>query len=268
MPRHATHSHPAYNRGAMTSSDALQELCEAGQEALMRMDYLRAEAALVEAEGLAWSARDWDTLARLYMPLQESRRQRRLRCGEGTVALDLLAEGPEDDLDGRRVVENFPHGQLLVAGWGTIEPARQVRTLQVEQGLFVETFLAAVYPVGAGTAVAIVPTDDVRLPAPSPRQSIDRLVAELPPHSMVVSADELPRGKHPGNTETYARVMDLWERLHLPFLAAADMQADPLKRMEHYRRTIRVDYACELAHQKLSGVARELGRAKRMQNAE
>jgi hypothetical protein len=243
--------------------DTLQQLCETGQEALMRMDYLRAEAALVEAERHAWAARDWDTLARLYMPLQEARRQRRLRCGEGIVALDLIAEGPDDRLDGRRVVENFPHGQLLVAGWGTIEPALRVRELQAEHSLFVETFLAAVYPVGSGRAVAIVPTEEVKLPAPTPRQSADRLIAELPPHSIVLSAGELPRGDVRGTTETYARVMDLWERLHLPFLAAGDMQADPISKIEHYRKTIRVDYACELAHQKLSGVARELGRAAR-----
>ena len=243
--------------------DALQKLCETGQEALMRMDYLRAEAALVEAERHAWAARDWDTLARLYMPLQEARRQRRLRCGEGTVALDLVAEGPNDRVDGRRVVENHPHGQLLVAGWGTIEPALRVRELQAGHALFVETFLAAVYPVGSGRAVAIVPTEEVRLPDPSPRQSIDSLLAELPPHSIVLNADELPRGRVRGTTETYARVMDLWERLHLPFLAAADMQADPVQRIEQYRRTIRVDYACELAHQKLSDVSRDLGRAAR-----
>jgi hypothetical protein len=243
--------------------DALQELCETGQEALMRMDYLRAEAALAEAERQAWAARDWDTLARLYMPLQEARRQRRLRCGEGTVALDLVAEGPDDRVEGRRVVENIPHGQLLVAGWGTIEPALQVRSLQAEQGLFVETFRAAVYPVGAGRAVAIVPTEDVRLPEPHPRQSVDRLIAELPPHSIVLAADQLPRGRQRGTTETYARVMDLWERLHLPFLATADAQHDPVQKIEQYRRTIRVDYACELAHQKLSGVARELSRQAR-----
>lgn len=243
---------------------ALQELCESGQEALMRMDYLRAEAALAEAEHEAWAAREWDTLARLYMPLQEARRQRRLRCGEGIVALDLIAEGPDDHVDGRRVVENFPHGQLLVAAWGSIEPALRVRQLQAEHGLFVETFLAAVYPVfGAGRAVAIVPTEDVKLPEPSPRQSVDRLIAELPPHSIVLNADELPRQRVRGTTQTYARVMDLWERLHLPFLAAADMQAEPVQKIEHYRKTIRVDYACELAHQKLSDVARELGRAAR-----
>lgn len=248
------------------TSEALQDLCETGQDALMRMDYLRAEATLADAERHAWQVRDWDTLARLYMPLQEARRQRRLRCGEGTIVLDLLSQGPDDRVDGRRVIENFPHGQLLVAGWGSIEPAVQVRALQAEHDLFVETFLAAVYPVGAGRAVAIVPTEDVRLPPPEPRQSVDSLVAQLPPHSIVLSAGDLPIGTRPGTTQTYAEVMALWERLHLPFLAAADMQADPVQKIELYRRTIRVDYACELAHQKLSGVARELGRVRSNEN--
>ena len=243
--------------------EALQELCESGQEALMRMDYVRAEALLTGAELWAWEARDWDTLSRLYMPLQETRRQRRLCCGEGVVVLDLLANSPDDRVDGRHVVENYPHGQLLVAGWGTIEPALRVRALQAEHGLYVETFLGAVYPVGGGRAVAVVPNEDVRLPPPSPRQSIDRLVAELPPHCIVLSADQLPVGTRPGTTTTFAEVTALWERLHLPFLAAADMQADPVRKVEHYRRTIRVDYACELAHQKLSGVARELSRLTR-----
>ena len=245
--------------------ESLQALCEAGSERLTRMDYLGAEAALAEAEAHAWSLRDWDTLARLYMPLQEARRQRRQRCGEGVVALDLVAAGPDDHLDGRRVVENYPHGQLLVAGWGSIEPAVEVRRLQAEHGLFVETFLAAVYPVtsGTGRAVVIVPTEDVRLPEPRPNQSVDDLIAALPTYSLVNSADALPRGPRRGTTETYAEVMALWERLHTPVLAAADKAPDPVKRMEGYRRTIRVDYASELAHQKLSDVARQLGREAR-----
>ena len=52
----------------------------------------------------------------------------------------------------------------------------------------------------------------------------------------------------------------MWERLHTPFLAAADAQSDPVAKMEGYRSTIRVDAACELAHQKLSDVAREMAR--------
>src|SRR5205814_7216971 len=104
----------------MTTTD-LQSRCELGQQQLMQMQYLEAEATLAAAEADAWTARDFDTLSRLYMPLQEARRQRRQRCGEGFVCLDLIATGPADEIDGRRIVENYLHGQLLVAGWGTIE---------------------------------------------------------------------------------------------------------------------------------------------------
>jgi hypothetical protein len=52
--------------------------------------------------------------------------------------------------------------------------------------------------------------------------------------------------------------MAMWERLHAPFLAAADSAVDPIQRIEGYRKTIRVDYACELAHQKLSDLAKKL----------
>jgi hypothetical protein len=226
------------------------------------MDYLRAEATLVEAEKAAMAQSDFDTLSRLYMPLQESRRQRRQRCGEGIVCLDLISGGPDDHVDGQHVVENFPHGQLLVAGWGTLAPAVRVRELQVQHGLYVETFLAAVYPVGAGRAVVVVPVADVQLPKPEPR-SIDELIKLLPAHSIVLSESELPQGSQKGTAETYAQVMAMWERLHAPFLAAADAQPDPKQRIEAYRKTIRIDYACELAHQKLSDVARGIARDQR-----
>jgi hypothetical protein len=246
----------------------LQSLCETGQEQLMRMEYLAAEATLAGAERQAWAARDWDTLARLYMPLQEARRQKRQRCGEGVVCLDLVPQGPDDRVEARRVIENYPHGQLLVAGWGSIQPALEVRRLQNEHGLYVETFLGAVYPVATTdrnvrpTAVVIVPLEDVRVPDATPR-SIDDLLRTLPAHSVVIPDRELPRGSRKGDTETYGEVMATWERLHTPFLAAADSQPDPVRKMEGYRTTLRVDYASELAHQKLSGVAKELARKAR-----
>ena len=231
----------------------------------MATRYLEAEAALAEAERAAWAARDWDTLARLYMPLQEARRQRRQRCGEGVVALDLIAQGPDDHLDGRHVVEHYPHGQLLVGGWGTIEPAVQVRRLQTEHGLYVETFLAAAYPLdGGGRALVVVPLEELgtRLPAPQPL-TIDALRQAVPPECLVFHENDLPRGGRKGDTRTYAEVMAHWERLHTPYLAAADAEPDLVRRMEGYRDTIRVDYAAEFAHQKLSDVARHLDRQAR-----
>jgi hypothetical protein len=240
----------------------LQAMCELGQQQLMRTEYLDAEETLATAEAQAWADRDFDTLSRLYMPLQEARRQRRQLCGEGIVCLDLIAQGPDDVVDGRRVVENYSHGELLVAGWQTMAPAAEVRRLQREHRLYVETFLAAVYPINAGRAVVIAPLEGVALPATSP-QSIDDLIRRLPAHCIVLSADELPVGSQKGDTKTFERVMAMWERLHSPFLAAADMQADPVQKIEHYRTTQRVDYGCELAHQKASDVARELARERR-----
>ena len=46
-------------------------------------------------------------------------------------------------------------------------------------------------------------------------------------------------------------------------LAAADATSDPLQKIEGYRTTQRVDYGCELAHQKASDMARELARTRR-----
>jgi hypothetical protein len=246
-----------------TSPDpSLQDLCEHGQERLMATDYWAAEHLLALAEQRAWDARDFDTLARLYMPLQEARRQRRQKCGEGVVALDLVSEGDADVIDPVHVVSNYPHGQLLVAGWGTIAPALRVRELARTNDLYVETFLAAAYPMGDAKAVVIVPTEGVSLPKVR-GQSIDELIRELPAHSIVLSEKELPQSAQKGTPKTYARTMEMWERLHAPFLAAADMTRDPVARMDAYRRTIAVDYACELAHQKLSAVARDLERARR-----
>jgi hypothetical protein len=239
------------------SSPTLQELCALGQQKLMEMQYLQAEAALMEAEQMALAASDYDTLSRLYMPLQESRRQRRQRCGEGVVCLDLIAAGPTDRIDGEHVIRHYPHGQLLVAGWGSIEPALQVRALQRKHELFVEAFLAAAYPIGAGRAVAIVPLEDVQLPPPTQR-SIDELIRLLPPHTIVLRDAELPSGSRKGDTATFAEVMKMWEQLHRPYLAAATLTADPLQKIAAFRKTIQVDYACELAHQHLSDVAKRL----------
>jgi hypothetical protein len=217
------------------------------------MEYLAAEGTLVEAEKVALTLRDFETLARLYMPLQEARRQRRQRCGEGIVNLHLLASGPDDSteyprIDPERLIEEYPQGQLLIAGWGTIEPAVRFRELARERGLYVETYLGAVYPGEAGSQVGVV---------------IAALAEGVLSHSISISVEELPSAPRIGDFETYARTMSLWEQLHTPFLAAADAESDPLKKMDGYRRAIEVDYACELAHQKLSAVAREYARMGR-----
>lgn len=250
----------------MTELD-LQALCEDGQQRLMRMDYLGAQAVLEQAEAAALAAGDFDTLGRLYFPLQEARRQRRQVCGEGVVRLDLSAAGPHEPLHADAIVEQYPHGQLLVAGWADLSPAIRVRELARERRLYVETFLAAAYPVdeqGSRRIVAIVPTADVALPPPDAALggNVAALARRLPPFSIVLAEAELPAGDNRGTAETFALTMGLWERLHLPFLNAARQVADPLRRIEAYRQAIRIDYACEKAHQWLAETALELARER------
>ena len=226
------------------------------------MNYVEAERILAAAEGVAWKERDFDTLSRLYMPLQETRRQIRIRCGEGDVALDLFAPDPAAPMSAELILESFPFGQLLAAGWGSTWLARDVRRLARERKLCVETFLGAVYPTEEGLLIAVVPLEEPAVPDATER-SREELQKSLPPNSLLLRAEELPRGFRRGTSETFAQVASLWERLHLPYLREADAEPDPLRRIELYRRTIAVDYACELAHQKLSATARELARAAR-----
>jgi hypothetical protein len=247
---------------------SLQALCELGQAQLVETQYLTSIATLMQAERIAWESGELDTLSRLYFPLQEARRQARQRCGEGIVKLDLIASGPNDlAIDADRIISQYPHGQLLIAGWGTVKPAVDVRNLALERGLYLETFLAAVYPIAGGNrAVAIVPLDDAKLPDPTER-SIDTLLPLLPPHSIVLPVSQLPTGERRGTTQTFADTMAMWEQLHGPFLAAADASVDLLQRMQGYRKTLRVDGGCELAHQRLAITARELDRTRRSQRA-
>lgn len=236
---------------------SLQDLCEQGQQALLACDYLKAERVLMRAELLAYNARDWDTLSRLYMPLQEARRQRRQRCGEGVVKLDLISNSASQLLEPEAIVDRYPQGQLLIAGAGSIEPAVSVRRIAAERGLYVETFLAATYPVNDRFVVVIVPTADISLP-PLDGRPLDRLLLTLPPFSIVLSDDQLTPGEQKGSDATYARTMALWEQLHAPFLAAAEQTIDPVRKTAAFRRVIEVDYACELAHQHLSQTARRM----------
>lgn len=239
--------------------EQLQALCERGQQELIAMQYLQAEATLALAEAAAWEARQWETLSRLYMPLQEARRQRRQRAGEGVVCLGLLAKGPREPIDVRQVAGRYPQGQLLVAGWGEIGTGIALRRLAAEGGLYLDTFLAAVYPTSSGNLIAIVPHAQEALPEPEPCDPA-ALRERLPAHSLLLREGELPGDPRPGSYQTYGEVMAIWEQLHRPFVAAADAIADPVARMSAYRRAIEVDYACELAHQKLSDVARAMSR--------
>ncbi len=227
----------------------------------MQTRYLDAERTLGVAEQHAWQARDFDTLSRLYLPLQEARRQIRQRSGEGAVAMRLLARQPGETIDVTGIIDRFPQGQLLIGGWGSLSPAIEFRELAARRDLYVQTFLAAVYPaIDSDAVVAIVP---LGAPMPSTQtRSLEELQELLPVHSLILNPSELPADAGTGTAETFAGVMALWERLHTPFLEAAKVEPDSIKRMQAYRVAIEVDSACELAHQFLADIARSMARRR------
>ena len=156
-------------------------------------------------------------------------------------------------------LDRYPQGQLVVRQSGSIALADAVRRRAAERGLYVETFLAADYPAADGSPLVVLVPLAGPLPAAEP-PTLAGLSALLPAGSLVLTPDQLPEPAPRGTPATFAAVSALWERLHAPFLAAADAEVDPLRRMAAYRRTIAVDPGCEFAHQRLSATARELAR--------
>ena len=236
----------------------LQQECEVGAEQLMRTEYRAAAATLARAEAAAWAARDFDTLARVSLPLQEAQRLTRQRCGEGTV---YLAPGTATP-DQLAAVADCRHGQVAAAGRASIAPGLAVRERAAATGDYVEAFLAAAFPTtDGGEVVALVPLPETPLPDATPR-SRDDVRAALPPTVTTVDFPPALTFSNRGTAETFMLTMLFWEQLHEPFLAAAVAEPDPLKRIELCRVTIRVDPACELAYQYMADAARECRRRR------
>jgi hypothetical protein len=230
----------------------IQDACERGQQLLIQTEYWSAELILAEAENAAWMSREFDALSRLYLPLQECRRQRRQKCLDGIICLDILARSPEDSIDPKEIVNRYPQGTLLVGGWQSITLAVEVRRLQFERRQYAETFLAAVYPAGESISISISPFAAIE---PQRMRTGGDLMQD---HSLMMHESTLRCGPGAPAKELAAQANTLWELLHAPFLLDADRATDPLHKIELYRKTIEVDYGCELAHQKLAEVARQL----------
>ncbi len=79
--------------------DELDVLMERASEALAEMDYRQCEALCLDALAQARQQGDWPFYARVLLPLQESRRQRRMIAADGGIRLGTGSmEGELDDL--------------------------------------------------------------------------------------------------------------------------------------------------------------------------
>lgn len=89
---------------------AADNLMEDASQLLARMDYLGCEAKCLEALAAARQAENWTDYARILLPLQECRRQRRMIAADGVTRLGT--RGRIDNLDDRAaacIVLTHPH---------------------------------------------------------------------------------------------------------------------------------------------------------------
>ena len=84
----------------------MYRLWDVGQRHLAGGRYVAACIALEGAERAAWSARDARTLARVYLPLLEARRQIRYQAAEGEIVIGGQVDRPFFDQ---------PAGTVLIA---------------------------------------------------------------------------------------------------------------------------------------------------------
>lgn len=116
----------------------LDQIMERASRALMRTDYFTCEALCVEALAQAHRWRAWPYYARILLPLQEARRQRRLVAVAGTLRLGTAG------LDGSPVswLEQFQSGAIVLTHPHGVEDARALLAQARRQRRYVEVLLA------------------------------------------------------------------------------------------------------------------------------
>ena len=106
-------------------------------QALARMDYLACEGLCLEALAVARQAGDWPYYARILLPLQEARRQRRLIAADGPIRLGTSRQRSADHW-----LSSLRTGCLLLTRPHTAEDARRLADEASAERRHIELLLA------------------------------------------------------------------------------------------------------------------------------
>jgi hypothetical protein len=232
-----------------------------GERLLAAGRYVAACGLLEQAAGMAWRAGEAGTLARVYLPLLEARRQIRLQAAEGRIIVDNGSKGA-----GLRELEEAGAGTLLVAGndaralrlAGTVEMAARRARRCYEVLLLVRR----------GHQVRLVsphdPTFAAGLPVRWTREA-GAALADAAARELVVPLP--PAGIYDGRVAglgALAReaLLVAWEALALGWQSRHALRADagPWEELAWLRGALRIDPACEAAAMRLIAVAEGVAR--------
>jgi len=102
-------------------TQTIQDIMELASRDLAEMRYLDCESKCLEALELAISTERWNTVARIVLPLQEARRQRRMIAAEAGLWVMPVdwQDSLDDAMDGREAGCLWVHDQELAQAWQT-----------------------------------------------------------------------------------------------------------------------------------------------------
>ncbi len=225
----------------------IDEQMERASEALARMNYLACERLCLESLALARGEGRFEDYARILLPLQESRRQRRLTAAEGGIRLGTAGlEGEPVDwlprLNPGCILLTRPHGPAQ---------ARDLLNLAHERGLHIEVLLADNATADEKWQLRAFAGPDVRCDVDAPpRTWRDRWL----------HAREVQAGQGEIELEPSGYFLAASEALGDEALRMAESEENILARLARLEACLEVITDHELLHQALARTAREAAR--------
>jgi len=238
-------------------ADDLNATMELASAALQDMDYTGCEAACLDALALARDNDHWSDYARILLPLQEARRQRRMLAADGTIRLGThgLTAPPVTWLKDRAP------GCMVVTSPHTADDAERLFDAARRGGHCVEVLYAVPDPTGEQWHCSTFrgPSVNVTRPAP-PAAWVHRWIAPgstetpNPPGAGGVSTDGTACSAADWFVETAESLGDT-------ALAAVAADLPEVERLLALERCLKGIDTHEILHQRLGDAARALARA-------
>jgi hypothetical protein len=224
-------------------SQDLTSIMDRASAALLAMDYLSCESSCLAGLTMARASADWDTYARALLPLQESRRQRRMIAAEGRVRLGFTNESPDD----ASVMDTLKAGCVLLTPPYTPQFARRLHDSARQSRRMVEVLYAHrsadqrswVLESFAGPRVTCA------VPAP-PAEWSDRWL--IPGQTSATAS-----GKTPADW-----FLDAAEALGDAAMKSVDAPLGHERRIEQIEACLNVTDTHEILHQRLAQAARAM----------
>ena len=229
-------SRKQFEQFIMRSSSDIDSIMESASQALARMDYLECEALCVQALARARAEANWAYYARILMPLQESRRQRRMIAAEGMIRLGTASLNGEP----ASWLEHMRAGCIALTSPHTAEHAQIFSTRAQQQRQFVEVlFVDDISTQGWRLCSFTGPMQRAKVDAP-PQTWQDRWLSD---------ADRAAASNW---------FMDACEMLGDGAIRQVKAQSGTVQRLAELERCLEVVTDHEILHQRLGDAARAM----------